>query len=145
MCAAAAAQSRIAAWNTSVPTTRVGTRRKIRIRPTAISAPLPAEVTPSTKPTNTPSTTAPTLWRRAIGNSVALAFMEALQESSRQCGRPAQQQRAGQDREQQVVEVPPDGLSSSSNTYTPPMAAGTEPSAIHFDSVKSTVFWRQCL
>ena len=65
-CASPAAQSRIAAWNTSVPTTRCGESRNSRISPTAISAPLPAEVTPSTKPTHSPSTTAAILWRRSI-------------------------------------------------------------------------------
>jgi hypothetical protein len=48
-----------------VPTTRVGTSRNSRISPTAINAPLPAEVTPSTKPTQTPSATAAILWRRS--------------------------------------------------------------------------------
>src|SRR3954451_5117030 len=50
-CDRPAAHRRIAAWKTSVPTTRCGLRRKRRISPTAISAPLPAEVTPRTKPT----------------------------------------------------------------------------------------------
>ena len=36
------------------------------MRPTAISAPLPAEVIPSTKPTHAPITTAATLWRRSM-------------------------------------------------------------------------------
>ena len=38
------------------------------ISPTAISVPLPAEVTPSTKPTNRPSTAAATLSRVVISN-----------------------------------------------------------------------------
>ena len=65
-CESPAAQSRIAAWKTSVPTTRCGESLNSRISPTAISAPLPAEVTPSTKPTETPSATAAILWRRSI-------------------------------------------------------------------------------
>src|SRR3954465_2749927 len=65
-CDSPAAQSRIAAWNTSVPTTRCGESRNKRISPTAINAPLPAEVTPSTNPTETPSATAATLCRRSI-------------------------------------------------------------------------------
>ena len=48
-----------------------GLRRKIRIRPTAIRAPLPAEVTPSTKPIVSPSATAATLWRRSSGSMVS--------------------------------------------------------------------------
>ena len=63
-CAAPAAQSRIAAWKTSVPTTRCGVSRKIAIRAIAISVPLPAEVRPMTKPVRTPVATAAMMWRR---------------------------------------------------------------------------------
>ena len=49
-CAMPAAQSRIAAWKMSVPTTRCGVSRKIAISAIAISVPLPAEVRPITKP-----------------------------------------------------------------------------------------------
>ena len=35
--------------------------------------------------------------------------------------------------------------SMAPSTYTPPMAAGTEPTPIHTDSGMSTVFWRRCL
>ena len=50
-CANAATHSSIAAWTTSVPTTRCGVSLNPRIRPTAISVPDPAEVMPSTTPT----------------------------------------------------------------------------------------------
>ncbi len=35
--------------------------------------------------------------------------------------------------------------SSSVSTYTPPIAAGTEPTAIQVESLKSTVLRLQCL
>ena len=61
-----AAQSRIAAWKTSVPTTFFGARRKTAISRIAITVPEPAEVMPITKPVVAPITTAATLWRRSI-------------------------------------------------------------------------------
>jgi len=57
-CARPAAQSRIAAWKTSVPTTRCGVRRKIAISMIAITVPLPAELRPITKPVVAPIATA---------------------------------------------------------------------------------------
>ena len=59
-----AAQSRTAAWKTSVPTTRCGVSRKIAISAIAISVPLPAEVRPITKPVVIPVITAAMMWRR---------------------------------------------------------------------------------
>ena len=77
---------------------------------------------------------------------VALALVHALEERANERGRAGEEQRAGEDREQQVVEVARRAASSSrSSTQTPPTAAGTEPSAIQLDSRTSTVLWRQCL
>ena len=63
-CAIPAAQSSTAAWKMSVPTTRCGVSRKIAISAIAISVPLPAEVSPITKPVVDPGITAAMMWRR---------------------------------------------------------------------------------
>ena len=110
MCARPAAQSRIAAWKMSVPTTRLGVSRNNRMSPTAISAPLPAEVIPSTKPTHRPSTTAATLWR--VSSSIVSRSRSCidLRKATYQGRRSREEQGAGEDREQQVVEVAPGGV-----------------------------------
>ena len=64
-----AAQSRIAAWKTSVPTTLFGVSRKTAISRIAITVPEPAEVIPITNPVVAPIVTAAILWRRLISKS----------------------------------------------------------------------------
>src|SRR3954453_2075817 len=68
-CARPAAHSMIAAWKTSVPTTRRGVRRKSRMSAGPISAPLPTEVSPRTTPSTAPIATARPLGRGVSGAS----------------------------------------------------------------------------
>ena len=144
-CASPAAHSRIAAWNTSVPTTRVGASRNSRISPTAISAPLPAEVTPSTKPTHTPSTTAATLCRRSISIVSRSRSCIRFRNARISVAEPVRSSAPARIAITRSSKSRPAQSSSSPSTYTPPIAAGTEPIAIQLDSVRSTVFWRRCL
>ena len=145
MWARPAAHRRIAAWNTSVPTTRVGMSRKPRIRPTAISAPLPAEVTPRTKPTHTPSTTAATLWRRSRSMCARSRSCMRLRNARTSVAAPVSSRATARIVSRSSSNSRPAQSSSSVSTYTPPIAAGTDPRAIQVDSCRSTVFWRQCL
>ena len=143
--ASPAAHSRIAAWNTSVPTTRVGDRRNSRIRPTAISAPLPADVMPSTKPTHTPRTTAAILWRRSISIVSRSRACMLLRKARTSVAAPVRRRATARIVSSRSSNSRPAHFSSRVSTYTPPTAAGTEPTAIHMDSCMSTVFWLQCL
>src|SRR3954449_6840414 len=69
-CANPAAHSMIAAWKTSVPTTRRGVRRNSRMSAGPIRAPLPTEVRPSTTPSTSPMATAVAFERAVSGTEV---------------------------------------------------------------------------
>ena len=104
-CASPAAHSRIAAWKTSVPTTRCGVRRKTRISARPISAPEPTEVMPSTKPSDEAEPTAATL-ARASSAHVSRSRATARQEQrAREDANGDDQQRAG-DEHSSVVSKP---------------------------------------
>ena len=99
-----AAQSRIAAWKTSVPTTFFGVRRKTAISRIAITVPEPAEVIPITKPVVAPIATAATLWRRSTSKSLALFDQVAEDQRPRQGDDPDHQQGAAEHRVDDRVE-----------------------------------------
>src|SRR5262249_21377124 len=109
-----AAQSRIAACTTSVPTTLRGFRRKTVTSIIPISVPLPAEESPITKPVAAPMPTAAILWRGGgsaaspasvcvVGGGAPAREGEPPKEG---CG-THHQQAAGEDREDRLVELVP--------------------------------------
>src|SRR3954449_6415463 len=139
-CASPAAHSMIAAWNTSVPTTRRGVRRNRRISAGPISAPLPTDVRPSTVPSTRPIATAPALLRAVSGTC------------ARSRGARADSARASTASET-IIRAPATSASTTvtsrsrrSSRNTPAIEPGTLPNAIHFDTPRSTVplrRWRQ--
>src|SRR4051794_29395114 len=139
-CARPAAHSRIAAWKTSVPTTRRGVRRKRRISAGPIRAPEPTDVSPSSRPSTAPMATADTFARvssatcsrsRGARTNVARARTARATIISRRATR---------------VSTTVTSRSRRSSSTTPETAPGTLPNASHFDTPRSTVprrRWRQ--
>ena len=70
-----------------------------------ISVPLPAELSPITKPVVAPIATAATLWRRVHLEVVALLDLVGEEEAAEQGGGPDHQQAAGEDGENRLVEL----------------------------------------
>ena len=131
-----AAQSRIAAWKTSVPTTFFGERRKTAISRIAITVPEPAEVIPITKPVVAPITTAAILWRRLTLEVVALFDQVAEDQRPRQGDDPDHQQGAAEHRVDEFESrrsSPTLLLQRPRPAPTPAIAAGTLPTASQID------------
>jgi hypothetical protein len=141
-CAIAAVHRTIEAWNRSVPTTRLGRRENRKISPTEMSAPLPAEVTPITRPTHRPSTIAMAVLRVVILTDVT-SFSSGLGVSRTRARRAAPVSRsAAPSREKMTVsKFAPRSRSRILSRITPAIAPGTEPIAIRVESGQ-IVCWR---
>src|SRR6478736_3786538 len=132
-----AAHSMIAAWKTSVPTTRCGVRRKTMISASPTSAPEPTEVMPSTMPSSSPMTAAPALLRRVSGTvwrsrgtpKAARASTEKATMNSAPATSPSSVE----------AKLLPCFWCSASMSRTPLIDPGTEPTASHFETPMSTV------
>ena len=121
-----------------------GVRRKTMISARAISAPLPAEVMPSTKPTRRRCATAATLWRALERRSCRARAPGRANSARPSDGDAGDQQRGADDRSAACRRSarrarPP----AASSTQTPPSAPGTEPTASHMRQPMSTVPLRQ--
>ena len=144
-CAKPAAHSRIAAWKTSVPTTCRGAIRYSTIRNTAISVPLPAEVSPMTKPVVAPITTAATLWRVVSSNdSRSLLTICGMKSDRTSTSVPTTTRAIASIVNTVLSSESPYCRCSSSMTQTPVIEAGTLPTASHSASLRFTVLSRKC-
>src|SRR5919112_849976 len=137
-CASPAAHSRIAAWNTSVPTTRTGVRRNSRMSAGPMSAPLPTEVSPSTRPSTAPTPTAVALARAS--RSTCVRSRGAIVSTARTSTTTETMSRATATSASTTVM----SRCRRSRIATPASAPGTLPNASHFDTPRSTVPLRRC-
>src|SRR3954469_23289551 len=139
-CANPAAHSMIAAWKTSVPTTRRGVRRNSRMSAGPISAPLPTDVRPSTTPSTRPIATAPAFVRAVSGTCARSRRARANSARARTASDTMKSAPATR------LRTTVTWRSSRSSSATPASEPGTLPNAIHFDTPRSTVplrRWRQ--
>ena len=89
-----ALHSRIAAWKTSVPTTRWGVSRKTTIRARPTSAPEPTDVMPTSRPRTSPIATATT---RTRGVRRTVSLLAGRQRGEEHCA-PEDRQRDDDER-----------------------------------------------
>jgi hypothetical protein len=116
------------------------------ISPTAMSAPEPAEVTPSTNPTLSPIATAAVRMRGVISRSSASPFVSLKSSARPSVATPHSISAAATAHSTKSSKPSPQTLCSQFSTTTPPRAPGTLPKASHPEIPRLTVpfrKWRQ--